>query len=133
MPLQDSAENATTAERRTLQRFHMNLAASVRVPGSPVPFETTSEDISARGIFFYIDRWMKKGSLVEVTMDFPSQVTLAGPIRVRCNARVVRVIESQNPMRVGVAAAIDACEFVEQEGQASAELQAAWSFSTSCS
>jgi len=111
----------------------VNLPASVRVAGIPVPFETKSEDISARGIFFYIDRWMKEGSLVEVTMDFPSQVTLAEPVRVRLNARVVRVIESQNPMRVGVAAAIDACEFVEQEGQASAELQAAWSFSTSCS
>src|SRR5437870_5563750 len=99
MPLQDSAENATTAERRTLRRFHMNLPASVRVAGIPVPFETQSENISARGIFFYIERWMKEGSSVEVTMDFPSQVTLAEPVRVRLNARVVRVIGSQNPMR----------------------------------
>jgi hypothetical protein len=132
MLLQDSAENATTAERRTMRRFHMSLPASVRVPGIPVPFETKSEDMSARGVFFYIDRWMKEGSLVEVTVDFPSQVTLAEPVRVRCNARIVRVVESQNPMRVGVAAVIDACEFVGQNEQASAELQAAWSFSTSC-
>ena len=58
----------------------MKLPASVRVSGIPTPFETESENVSARGIFFYIDRWMKEGSKVEITMDFPSQLTLADPV-----------------------------------------------------
>jgi hypothetical protein len=116
MLLRHGFEDGAARDRRTMRRFNMNLPASVRVAGIPAPFETESENISARGIFFYIDRWMKEGSPVEVTMDFPSQLTMADPVRVRFNARIVRVIESENPMRVGVAAAIEAYDFVQPEG-----------------
>jgi hypothetical protein len=57
----------------------MKLPASVRVSGIPSPFQTETANVSARGIFFYIDRWMKEGSQVEVTMAFPPQV-IAGPL-----------------------------------------------------
>ena len=78
-------------------------------------------------IFFYIDRLMKEGAQVEVTMAFPPQVTLAEPLRVRFLARVVRV-EPQNPTYVGVAAAIEEYEFLRSEEQGSAGLQPGWSF-----
>jgi hypothetical protein len=116
-----------TPDRRTMRRFSMKLPASVRVSGIPNPFATESENVSARGIFFYIDRWMKEGSQVEVTMDFPSQLTLADPLRVRFLAKVVRV-EQQSPERVGVAAAIEEYEFVRSEEEGSAGLQPGWNF-----
>ena len=120
-------DNDARLERRALRRFNMKLPAWVRVPGIPAPFEVESENVSARGIFFYIDRWMKEGSKIEVTMDFPSQLTLADPVRVRFVARVVRV-EPQTGMRMGVAAAIEEYEFLRSEQEGSTGLQPGWSF-----
>jgi hypothetical protein len=117
----------TNPDRRAMRRFRMKLPASVRVSGIPSPFDTESENVSARGIFFYIDRWMKEGSQVEVTMDFPSQLTLSDPLRVRFLARVVRV-EPLEGMRMGVAAAIEEYEFLRSAEEGSAGLQPGWSF-----
>jgi len=127
MLLQQGPDNNARLERRAMRRFVMKLPAWVRVSGIPAPFETESENVSARGIFFYIDRWMKEGSRVEVTMDFPSQLTLADPVRVRFLARVVRV-EPQTGMRMGVAAAIEEYEFLRSEEEGSAELKPGWGF-----
>src|SRR5690242_19383875 len=52
-------------DRRAMRRFSMKLPASVRVSGIPSPFQTETANVSARGIFFYIDRWMKEGSQIE--------------------------------------------------------------------
>lgn len=98
-------------DRRTMRRFSMRLPASVRVPGIPSEFVTKTENISARGVFFYIDRLMTEGARVEVTMDFPPQVTMANALTVRCLARVLRV-ERETIDRTGVAAAIEEYEFV---------------------
>ena len=84
-------------ERRTMRRFTMKLPASVRVSGIPSEFPTETENVSARGIFFYLDRWMAEGARVEVTMAFPPQVTLTDPVRVRFLARVLRVVPVQSP------------------------------------
>src|SRR6185437_14259364 len=116
-------------DRRAIRRFSMRLPASVRVPGIPSPFATDTENVSARGIFFYIDRLMKEGSQIEVTMDFPSQVTLTDPLRVRFLARVVRV-DVGTAVRVGVAAAIDEYEFLRAEPADSTGLQPGWNFGT---
>ena len=130
MLLRHGPDSNTPTDRRAMRRFDMKLPASVRVSGIPSPFDTETENVSARGIFFYIDRWMKPGSKIEVTMDFPSQVTLVDPLRVRFVASVVRV-EPQGGMRVGVAAAIEEYEFLRSEQEGSAELQPGWSFGAS--
>lgn len=103
---------ANPPDRRSMRRFAMRLPASVRVAGIPTPFPTQTENISARGIFFYLERLMTPGSRVEITMDFPPQVTLASAITVRCLARVVRV-HSEGMDKTGVAAAIEEYEFVK--------------------
>ena len=119
-------DNNTTPERRAMRRFSIRLPASVRVSGIPAPFKTESQKVSGRGIFFYIDRWMKVGSHVEVNLDFASQLTMADPVRVRFVARVVRV-QSQTGMQMGVAAAIEQYEFFRLEEKGAAELQPGWS------
>jgi hypothetical protein len=98
-------------DRRAMRRFSMRLPASVRVPGIPFEFPTQTENISARGVFFYIDRLMTEGARIEVTMDFPPQVTMSNPLTVRCIARVIRV-HPETIDRTGVAAAIEEYEFV---------------------
>jgi hypothetical protein len=117
------------AERRAMRRFQMKLPAAVRVSGIPSEFPTETENVSARGIFFNIDRWMTEGSRVEITMSFPPQVTMSDPVRVRFLARVVRVHEKQ-PLRVGVAAVIEEYEFIRPRNEEDdlVGLQPGWSF-----
>ena len=119
------------AERRALRRFAMKLPASVRVSGIPCEFSTETENVSARGVFFYLDRWMMEGARVEVTMAFPPQVTLTDPVRVRFLARVVRVVPEKLATRVGVAAVIEEYEFIRAGGGSEnfAGLQPGWNFS----
>lgn len=118
-------------ERRAMRRFAMKLPASVRVSGIPNEFPVETENVSARGIFFYLDRWMSEGARVEVTMAFPPQVTLTDPVRVRFLARVVRVVPAQNPAtRVGVGAMIEEYEFIRprDESQDFSGMQPGWNF-----
>jgi len=101
-----------TQERRLMRRFDMRLPASVRVPdlGSG-EFATETQNVSARGVFFYLDRPLAEGTPIEVTMTFPPHVTLTDSVRVRFVARVVR-IEKLPVSRVGIAALIEEYEFL---------------------
>lgn len=118
-------------ERRAMRRFTMKLPASVRVSGIPSEFPTETVNVSARGIFFYLDRWMAEGARVEVTMAFPRQVTLTDPVQVRFMARVIRVVPDTSPTRVGVAAVIEEYEFIRPSGEGQqdvAGIRVEWNF-----
>ena len=62
---------------------------------------TETQNVSARGVFFYLDRPLAEGARIEVTMTFPPHVTLTEPVRVRFTARVVRV-GTRTPLRASV-------------------------------
>ncbi len=106
-------------ERRTMRRFDMRLPASIRVAGNgPRDLLTEIQNVSARGVFFYLDRPMAEGAAIEVTMTFPPHVTLTEPVRVRFTARVVRVDTPQAFAGVGVAAMIEEYEFLRSNAAA---------------
>lgn len=112
-----------------MRRFSMKLPASVRVSGIPSEFPTETENVSARGIFFHLDRWIAEGARVEVTMAFPAQITLAEPLRVRFLARVVRVVSEKPATRVGVAAVIEEYQFIRPGDEAQdISVQPEWNF-----
>jgi PilZ domain len=103
----------TVQERRVMRRFDMRLPASVKVVGvSLAELLTETQNVSARGVFFYLDRPLAEGSRIEVTLTFPPHVTLTDSVRVRFNARVVRVEAPLPPSRIGVAALIEEYEFL---------------------
>jgi len=109
----DDALPQSLQERRTTRRFDMRLPASVRVPGTSLQgLDTETQNVSARGVFFYVDRPLAEGMRVEVTMTFPPHVTLTDPVRVRFTARVVRVDTDLPISRIGVAARIEEYEFL---------------------
>jgi PilZ domain len=100
-------------ERRTMRRFDMRLPASVRVAGNGLrDLVTETQNVSARGVFFYLDRPLAEGARIEVTMTFPPHVTLTEPVRVRFTARVVRIENPQSVSSIGVAAMIEEYEFL---------------------
>ena len=93
---------SSPAERRVMRRFDMRLPAAVRLSSHPEEFLTETQNVSARGVFFYLDRALAEGTPVEVTMTFPPHITLTDAVRVRFIARVVRVESPLPSDRVGV-------------------------------
>jgi len=117
-------------ERRNMRRFDMRLPASVKLAGVVSDeLMTETQNVSARGVFFYLDRSLPEGARIEVTLTFPPHVTLTDSVRVRFTARVVRVEEPLPASRVGVAALIEEYEFLRSSPTPDflASLQKDWS------
>jgi hypothetical protein len=102
-------------ERRMMRRFDMRLPAVVRLAES-TEFRTETQNVSARGVFFYLDRPVRTGTELEVTMTFPPHITLTETVRVRFKARVIRVENPLPSMRIGTAALIENYEFLRSNG-----------------
>jgi PilZ domain len=101
-------------EKRATRRFSLRLPVSIRFTNGGVQeFSAETRDVSARGVFFYVDKRLSEGSNIEFTLTLPPEITLTESIRVRCKGRVVRVEESAEE-RVGVGAIIDQYDFVAE-------------------
>jgi hypothetical protein len=98
-----------------MRRFDMRLPAIVRLQGAS-EFHTETQNVSARGVFFYLDKPVASGTKLEVTLTFPPHVTLTDAVRVRFSARVIRVENPLPSARVGVAAMIEDYEFLRSGG-----------------
>ena len=98
-------------DRRALPRFDMRLPAAVKLDGGAVDeLLTETQNVSARGMFFYLDRPLVEGARIEITMTFPPHMTLTDSVRMRFVARVVRVDSPLPASRIGVAAVIEKIE-----------------------
>lgn len=114
-------------ERRMMRRFDMRLPAMVRLEGSS-EIQTETQNVSARGVFFYLDRAVSAGTRLEVTLTFPPHVTLTDAVRVRFSAHVIRVENPLPSARIGIAALIENYEFLRSNGSPDlmSALQAEW-------
>ena len=111
--------HAESQERRTMRRFDMRLPAVVRLnQDQDQEFRTETQNVSARGVFFYLDRPLPAGTACEVTLTFPPHITLTDAVRVRFTARVIRVESPLPSLRIGTAAMIEEYEFLRSNGAA---------------
>ena len=115
-----------------MRRFDMRLPAVVRINQVPIDqdrinqdrlsedqdseFHTETQNVSARGVFFYLDRPLPAGTPCEVTLTFPPHITLTDAVRVRFTARVIRVESPLPSLRIGTAAMIEDYEFLRSTG-----------------
>lgn len=99
-------------ERRTAQRFRMKLPLLIRwTTGSAVgEAQTESKNVSSRGVFFALPKEVKAGSPVEIVLTLPHEITLAGPVRVRCLGRIKRNETQQD--EIHAVAEIERYEFL---------------------
>jgi hypothetical protein len=120
---------ANSRERRLMRRFDMRLPAIVRLGRDHADraidasgfdplseFHTETQNVSARGVYLYLDRPLPEGTRCEVTLTFPPHISLTEAVRVRFTARVIR---SESPLpseRVGTAAVIEDYEFLRANG-----------------
>lgn len=91
----------------------MQLPLSIRWTDGRASGEalSVSKDVSSRGVSFVLPKPLVSGSLVEIVMTLPHEVTLAGPVRVRCLGRILRSHVHENAS-FQLAAAIDRYEFL---------------------
>ena len=108
-----------------MRRFDMRLPALVRLDRTNLggtnadqenEFQTETQNVSARGVFFYLDRSVPTGTRCEVTLTFPPHITLTDAVRVRFTARVIRVDSPLPSLRIGTAAMIEDYEFLRSTG-----------------
>jgi len=99
-------------ERRA-KRFPLRLSATVRwMTGSgTTEVKTESQDVSSRGIYFFLSKQIEDGSPVEILINLPHEIALDGRSRVLCKGHVQRT-EVIKTDRIGVAARIESYEFV---------------------
>lgn len=101
-------------EQRATRRFSLRLPVSIKFSNGGVhEVAAETKDVSARGVFFFMDAKVEEGSSIEFTLTLPPEITLTESIRVRCKGRVVRVESSPGP-QIGIGAIIDQYDFVAE-------------------
>lgn len=112
----------TQSERRNAQRFHIRLPMTVRwTAGSAIgEANTESRNVSSRGVFFHLPKTVKNGSPVEILLTLPHEITLAGPVRVRCLGRIQRAEPDEHGHAgvFGMVAEIERYEFLRSDESA---------------
>lgn len=112
LPENSNLASNSPQERRATRRFDMRLPASVKgSDGDRAELRTETQNVSARGVFFYLDHQVEPGTHLEVTLTFPPHITLTDPVRIRFLARVLRS-DTAPVTRVGIAAYIEEYEFL---------------------
>ena len=101
-------------ERRVGQRFDLHIPVSVKLADSQHEACGFTQDLSARGSFFYTDFPLGLGEKVELTLNMPSEITLGEGMRVRCQGTVLRVVQPAVGTKLGVAVHFGGYEYLPQ-------------------
>jgi len=101
-------------ERRAAQRFEFQLPLSLRWSNGEREGCGFTQDLSARGVFFYTDCPLQAGDPVEIVLVMPSEITLTENARVRCHGRVVRVADPAVGSKSGVGVQIESYEYLPE-------------------
>jgi hypothetical protein len=102
-------------EKRAARRFALHVPVKVDHGEKTNPGEIAQiRDVSARGICFYLDAAVAKGSPIGFTLTLPPEITLTESIRVQCKGHVVRVDDARDDGKLAVAAVIEEYEFLPE-------------------
>ena len=89
------------AEMQSAPRFPLHLPVEMKSQSGPLSGET--QNISANGVLFAMDRDVPVGSLVEFTILLPGDVVGSrSDVQIDCQGHVVRSFEDKGRRGVGV-------------------------------
>jgi len=104
----------TVKEQRRSQRFQLTLPLTlVRSSRGEINKVAETRNLSSAGVFFVATEPIELGSLLEFLVTLPDEISMAGPVRLLCKGKVIR-LERQDESSVGVAATIERYEFVRE-------------------
>src|SRR2546425_825463 len=102
-------------ERRVHRRFDLAFPMRIRIKTQAADaVETSSRDISARGIYFSLSGPIELGTELECEVTLPPELCQGNSIQVRCRGKIVRVerrLNEDDP--IGVAATIEDYQFIK--------------------
>ena len=101
-------------EKRLLPRFSLEIPVVLRLSDSETNIHTKSSNVSAGGIFFYVNYGLAASQELELTMTLPKELTRTFDVQVCCKATVVRTEQDPITGRVGIAAAIHSYDFLAE-------------------
>jgi hypothetical protein len=126
----DTAMNAPPVgvERRIGQRFPFNVPVSLRDVSTAAEGLGFTQDLSSRGAFLFTDMCLAEGANIELTLKMPSEITLGESMRVRCQARVLRIVKPIDnsvevrsaETKIGVAVCLSGYEYLPDTDEGSA-------------
>src|SRR5262249_40270484 len=85
-----------------------------------------TQDLSSRGVFFLTEVPLSEGSEVELTLQMPSEITLAESMPVRCRGKVLRVVPPASHAsggKIGVAVRLENYEYLSASSQTSSSFE----------
>ncbi len=91
---------------RAYPRFEVRIPVAARFADDAPVVRAHTENVSARGLFFFAEVEVEEGSKFEFTLTLPPELTLTHGIPISGTARVVRV-EKRLGSKVGVGACIE--------------------------
>ena len=93
--------NPAYDDLQSAPRFPLHLSASVKADGAA--YAALTENISANGVLFAMDRDVPVGSIVDFTILLPAEVVGARQnVQIDCRGRVVRSFDDRGRRGVGV-------------------------------
>lgn len=113
---------ALIQDRRISHRFALQVPITLVLPGTGLKVIGKTRDISANGVFFYANLPLTEHQEIELLMTLPYEFAVT-PVRVACQARVLRVECDSLSGQQGMAAAIQRFDFLEVERPSDANLQ----------
>jgi PilZ domain-containing protein len=107
------------ADIRTSRRFPVHLPLKVLgEQGTPVGL---TENISAAGVYLWVDGGLEVGSSAEFEITIPGETVGAdSDVRLHCQGRVIRCDHDQQQGRSGVACVIERYEILRGDQAAGA-------------
>jgi PilZ domain len=83
-------------DRRAADRISLRTPLRVRVWKSAIPERAAeSENLSEHGMFFATDLALRVGTVVEVLLKMPEEITGEPPVEWRCTGHVVHVASGE--------------------------------------
>jgi hypothetical protein len=101
-PMKEAQMSARQFEDlQSAPRFPLHLAASVKTEGAA--YNALTENISANGVLFAMERDVPVGSIVDFTIVLPGDVVGSRrDVQIDCRGRVVRSFDDRGRRGVGV-------------------------------
>jgi len=97
-------------ERRCRPRLRLALPLVLIAPGNGAKIATSTEDVSCDSFFCVSDRPFALDEQLECEIMIPGEAISSVPeddLRLRCRARVVRVVPNGNRLGFGIACRLD--------------------------
>lgn len=110
------------SDRRFAQRFHLTIPLFIREWKTMAPEkEATSVNLSECGVYFETDTPPREGSMVQIRLAMPQEITGDNTVEWRCTGKVVGVRPASHPgASLGVGVRFDYYEVLQIAGKAPA-------------